>query len=92
MQLLKGQLEETQEDLNLANQVLAETRGKVDTLQQQLVQTKLERDQQEHLVETHVKTEENLSKEAEILLQTTEETTSNLDKLYRKLDRKKYAL
>lgn len=81
--------ETARDDLKVANQELAETEAKVEKLQNLLLNTELERDQKHHLVESHVETEKVLTNQANILLQTADETTSNLDKLYRKLDRKK---
>jgi len=90
LELVKAQWKETKEDLIVANQDLVESRTKVEKLQHLLLNTELERDQKQHLVESHVETEKALTNQASILLRTTEETTSDLDKLYKKLDRKKH--
>lgn len=86
---MQGELEETQDDLVACNEVLKQTTQTLEETRSELNFIRSERDQKSYLVEHHVQTERELTAQATKLLSTTDDATANLEKLYRKLDRKK---
>ena len=75
--------------MRTCNEVLEQTTKNLEDTRAELNSIRSDRDQKSHLVEHHVKTEQELTAQARKLLTTTDDATSNLEKLYRKLDRKK---
>lgn len=75
------ELEEKQTELRKTNFSLRETKQTLRT-------TILERDQNQYLVDVHSKTENHLHHQASTLLDTVEDSISDVDGLHSKLDRK----
>ena len=88
---MKSQMDELQDDLKVCNEVLADKTAQLEAVLAELENVKQDRNQKTHLLKKHVVTEKKLSSQAKQLLSTTEEATATLDKLYKKVDRKKYA-
>ncbi|KAI0224733.1 Kinesin-like protein KIF11-A [Lamellibrachia satsuma] len=81
---LKGKLEE----LEATSALLAETKEALMETRHKLTHTRRDRDEQRHLVDTHVNTERKLHDQAVQLLQTAEVSTQDVYGLHAKLDRK----
>jgi kinesin family protein 11 len=82
-------LEETKDDLVAANAVIENLKFNIESLAAKLYETESLKQELEHLVEARTETENKLSNEANTLLGTATESTTNLEAIYTKLERKK---
>jgi len=88
LKVLELELQETRDDLGICKSLLERKTEELKNTRDKLKEVELERDQKSYLVKKHTKTESKLTGEAGELLNTVVDATSNLEKMYRKLDRK----
>ena len=79
----------TKEKLEETEQTLEDTTNKLVDTKKNLVKTRVDRDEQKFLVSQHIKSEAKLHSQATQLLGTVEISTSDVEGLHSKLDRKK---
>ena len=76
-----------EKELQKINSLFDTTKCELETTQKHLQYTKQQRDEKQHLLEHHVEKGTELYDQASELLQTVDESTSDVDKLHSKLDR-----
>ncbi|XP_033098854.1 kinesin-like protein KIF11 [Anneissia japonica] len=77
------------EQLEETSKTLEDTQANLTTTKKVLRDTTQDRDEQKHLVSKHVTTEKSLYSQATSLLGVTKESTSDVEGLHAKLDRKR---
>eukprot|EP00040_Diaphanoeca_grandis_P037293 m.242177 g.242177 ORF g.242177 m.242177 type:complete len:1048 (-) comp33791_c2_seq1:202-3345(-) len=82
------QLEETAATLETTEKQLVTTENKLEETESTLATTVVEKEEKSFLLEAQVATEKSLQQNASKLLQVTETTTSHIDALHRKVQRK----
>ncbi|XP_054153934.1 kinesin-like protein KIF11 [Oppia nitens] len=85
----KNELNIKVEELEITNKNLMKTSQQLNETKGNLRQTRRDRDEQKHLVEVHVNSEKLLTTQAKQLLDVTEQTTCDVNKLHNKVDRQK---
>ncbi|XP_074642066.1 kinesin-like protein KIF11-A [Tubulanus polymorphus] len=85
--ITKAELDEMTEQLHTTTVNLEQTTKTLDKTKTKLQTTIYERNAQKHLVNEHVKTEKTLYSQANELLQTVDESTTDVIGLHAKLDR-----
>ncbi|GFR05689.1 kinesin-like protein KIF11-A [Trichonephila clavata] len=83
------QLTETVKKYEETASELTNTTSALDYTKDVLAKTALDRDEKEYLINIQKKTESKLTQQAQMLLQVANETTSDVNKLHEKIDRKK---
>lgn len=68
--------------------VIADLRARLARTEETLTNTKERKDELDYLVSAHVQTEEKLTGEANVLMDTAKDTVSIIDKLHGRLERK----
>ncbi|CAG7709471.1 unnamed protein product [Allacma fusca] len=85
-----AEITDLQDETQTLKLILEETRSKLMHTEKQLRKAEQAKEEQEHLVEKHVVTEKKLANEATSLMSTADEVTSNIERLYNKLERKRH--
>ena len=89
LQDLEEKIAALEEELKKVNELFAGTQQELEKTTNKLHKTQQQRDEQTHLVQEHVKCEEQLHSEASEILKTADSTVSDVDGLHSKIDRKK---
>ena len=87
-----AELNDLKEDNDTLRAILNETKARLAEIEDNLRREEQAKEEQKYLVERHVLTEQNLQQEAKVLMSTADEVTSNIERLWTKLERKRYVL
>ncbi|XP_014470474.1 PREDICTED: uncharacterized protein LOC106742239 [Dinoponera quadriceps] len=84
---VRSQCDVQLDELTKKMKELNDLRHSLQSLQDILKKTEISKDEQKHLMETHVATEQTLRSQAETLLSVVIEASEDTQKLHEKLDR-----